>query len=368
MESAEPAMEKLAVNASFWSGRRVFFTGHTGFKGAWLGQWLGLLGAEVTGYALPPPTEPSLFSALAGRRHGRSTVGDLADRAHLEATIAAARPEIVLHLAAQALVRASYEDPVGTFATNVLGTVHVLEAVRRTPSVRAIVVVTSDKSYENREWRWGYRETDSLGGRDPYSSSKACAELVTAAYRDSFLAERGMLVATARGGNVIGGGDYAKDRLVPDLLRAFAAGESASIRNPLSTRPWQHVLELLCGYLTLAERLHAGDANFAGPWNFGPPPSDVKPVSWIADRLAREWGAGASWATSAGAHPYEARALTLDATKATTELGWRPALPLGEALSWIVDFERRLVSEHAADLVREQVIRYERRCEGGAPH
>jgi CDP-glucose 4,6-dehydratase len=355
------------VNPSFWAGRRVFVTGHTGFKGAWLGEWLSALGAEVWGYSLPAPTEPSLFAALGDRSLVRSTIGDVANREQLGKAINEAKPEIVLHLAAQALVRASYEDPVGTFATNVLGTVHVLEAVRSTPSVKAVLVVTSDKSYENREWLWGYRETDGLGGRDPYSSSKACAELVTAAYRDSFLAERGVLVATARGGNVIGGGDYAKDRLIPDLLRAFAAGQPASIRNPAATRPWQHVLELLRGYLMLAERLHAGDTKFVGPWNFGPPTHDVRPVSWLADQLAQEWGGAAAWVTTTGAHPHEARALTLDATKATTELGWRPALPLAEALPWIVDFERRQHTEHAADLVRDQIARYEQRCTGDSP-
>src|SRR4051812_32894796 len=269
----------MVVGPAFWRSKRVLITGHTGFKGAWLSLWLGELGAEVTGYALSPPSEPSLFQAagLADRMH--STLGDVRDLSALRGAFRAARPELVLHLAAQALVRPSYDDPVTTFDTNVMGTVNVLEAARHEPSVRSVVVVTSDKCYENREWPWGYRENEAMGGHDPYSSSKGCAELVTAAYRSSFAKGR-LGIASARAGNVIGGGDWAKDRIIPDFVRAVTQGQALRVRNPGAVRPWQHVLEPLAGYLLLAEHLYSEPQRFAEAWNFGPADSDARPVSW----------------------------------------------------------------------------------------
>jgi CDP-glucose 4,6-dehydratase len=335
------------MNPTFWRGRAVFLTGHTGFKGSWLTIWLHQLGARVTGYALDPPTDPSLFALAAAGEGIEDLRGDVRDRAALASAIRRAKPDIVLHMAAQSLVRVSYEAPVETYATNVMGTVHVLDAMRGVPTIRAAVVVTSDKCYENREWDRGYREDDALGGYDPYSSSKGCAEIVTAAYRRSFFghgdgAARGAAIASARAGNVIGGGDWAPDRLLPDLLRAFAERRPAIIRNPSSTRPWQHVLEPLRGYLTLAERLWSDAARAQGSWNFGPLESDVKPVAWIADEAAAKWGDSASWDTGPGAHPHEARSLQLDVTKAQNELGWKPVLSAEDAIDMTVRWYRAL--------------------------
>lgn len=345
---------------SFWHNRRVFLTGHTGFKGAWLALWLAELGAKVTGFALAPDGGDSLFTVagIEGRIH--SNIGDIRDATALQAAMAAAAPDIVLHLAAQSLVRRSYRDPVGTYATNVMGTVHCLEAIRATPSVRAAVIVTSDKCYENRETGQAYREDDPMGGHDPYSSSKACAELVAAAYRSSFLSG-GCQVATARAGNVIGGGDGSEDRLVPDVLRAFQAVHSVEIRSPNATRPWQHVLESLHGYMMLAERLAGGDgAAWAEAWNFGPDPSGCQPVSHIVRRLAATWGEGASWHLSAGPHPHEAAALAIDAAKARTRLGWQPRLDLDRALDWTVEWHRAvLAGEDAVEVCLAQIARYQ---------
>jgi CDP-glucose 4,6-dehydratase len=330
--------------ADFWAGRRVYLTGHTGFKGGWLSLWLQSWGAEVTGYALPPATEPSLFDVIGLGHSMRSEFGDVRDFPELLRSVSAAQPEIVFHLAAQSLVLSSYEDPITTVATNVLGTVHVLEAIRRTPSVRAAVIVTSDKCYENREWYWGYREDEAMGGRDPYSSSKGCAELVTAAYRNSFFVNASgqnsrCAVATARAGNVIGGGDWARDRLVPDLCRAFAAGKSAEIRNPSAVRPWQHVLDPLAGYITLAHGL-AEDCSYAQGWNFGPAADDAKAVEWVARKAADAWGEGAQWhaAEHDAAAPHEARYLKLDCSKANTLLGWFPTWRIGSAIERTVDW------------------------------
>jgi CDP-glucose 4,6-dehydratase len=327
------------MDATFWAGRRVLLTGHTGFKGAWLTLWLRKWGARVTGLALSPPTQPSLFAAAdagAGLTH---RIADVRDAAAVREAVETTRPEIVLHLAAQPLVRHSYVDPVGTYATNVMGTVNVLDAVRGVGGVKAVVCVTTDKCYENREWAWGYRETDALGGHDPYSNSKACAELVSAAYRDSFLREGGTALATARAGNVIGGGDWAADRLVPDLVCAFAAARPAVVRNPFAIRPWQHVLEPLGAYLLLAHRLYEHPETYAKPWNFGPDDADAQPVAWVADRLAKTWG-GRARCEQAGAtahpQPHEARYLKLDCSAAKAELAWRPTLSLGQALDWTV--------------------------------
>jgi CDP-glucose 4,6-dehydratase len=328
------------VSDAFWSGRRVFLTGHTGFKGSWLALWLARMGAQVTGFALPAE-DPSLFRMAGVEAVVTHVEGDIRDLAAVEAAMAQCDPEVVFHLAAQPLVRESYRTPVETFATNVQGTVHVLDACRRAPSLKAIVCVTSDKCYENNEWVWPYREADPMGGHDPYSASKGAAELVIAAYRRSFFdAEQGgPLLASVRAGNVIGGGDWAKDRLIPDIVRALAAGEAPLIRAPGAIRPWQHVLEALGGYLLIAGRLLERREWAATAWNFGPADSDVQPVGWIADRLTAQWGAP-GWERGKEAGPHEANILKLDCAKARSVLGWKPALTLGDALSMIVAWHR----------------------------
>jgi CDP-glucose 4,6-dehydratase len=331
-----------APTAAFWGGRRVLLTGHTGFKGAWLALWLQHLGAEVHGLALGRPSAPALYD-VAGVEAGMAATYevDVRDRDAVAAATGQVAPEVVLHLAAQPLVRRSIVAPIETYATNVMGTAHVLEAVRATPSVRAVVVVTTDKCYENREWQWGYRETEPLGGKDPYSSSKAAAELVAGAYRATYFSEDGgARLATARAGNVIGGGDWGADRLVPDLLLGFASAEATPIRNPRAVRPWQHVLNPLEGYLVLAERLAEG-SDVARPWNFGPAEDDARAVGWVADRLVELWGEPAAWRHDGGEHPPEAGLLKLDSSEARRVLGWAPRWDLGEAL-------RRIVEWHAA--------------------
>lgn len=337
---------KPMPNPTFWRGKRVFVTGHTGFKGSWLTLWLKQLGADVTGYALNPITTPNLFElANVGEHDCRSQIADIRDYPKLKETIAAATPDIVFHLAAQPLVRRSYLDPRETYETNVMGTVNLLEAIRHTPSVRAAVIVTSDKCYENREWVWGYREEEPMGGHDPYSNSKGCAELVTAAMRDSFFGTQAKgqykaAIASARAGNVIGGGDWAEDRLIPDIVRAIAAGQPANIRNPDAIRPWQHVLEPLAGYLLLAERLYTQGAEFASGWNFGPGNDESRTVRWICDHMVQHWGHGAAWRQDGSIHPHEATYLKLDSSKARMQLGWRPRLTLAQCLDWLVDWYR----------------------------
>jgi CDP-glucose 4,6-dehydratase len=338
------------MTPSFWSGKKVFVTGHTGFKGSWLSLWLQQLGAQVTGYALQPPTNPSLFEVAQVAQGMTSIIGDIRDGAMLTNAMRQAAPDIVIHMAAQPLVRRSYVDPVETYSTNVMGTVHLLEAVRQTPSVRAVVNVTTDKCYENKEWVWGYRENEPMGGFDPYSSSKGCAELVTAAYRNSFFnsskhSEHQVALATARAGNVIGGGDWAADRLIPDILRAIENGQGVNIRNPQATRPWQHVLEPLSGYLTLAEELFAHGPAFAEAFNFGPANEDIKPVQWIVEQLTQQWGDGATWHIAGGSHPHEAHYLKLDCSKAYAMLGWSPRWNLSQALKAIVTWHKAH-SEH----------------------
>ena len=331
------------MNRSFWKGRRVLVTGHTGFKGSWLSLWLQSAGAEVTGYALPPPTDPSLFESARVGRGMRSILGDIRDAAAFDRAFDVSAAEIVFHLAAQPLVRASYADPVGTWSTNVMGTVNLLEAVRRHPSVGALVNVTSDKCYENREWERAYREDDPLGGRDPYSSSKAGAEIVTSAWRRSFFGGSGApAIATARAGNTIGGGDWAMDRLVPDVLEAFRGGRAVKIRNPDAVRPWQHVLDAVAGYLVLAERLRTDGAPFAQAWNFGPGGSDVRTVRSVVERLVALWGDGARWEPDPdrASQPPEAGLLQLDSAKARTRLAWAPRLPLDEGLAWTAQWHR----------------------------
>lgn len=325
------------------TGRRVFLTGHTGFKGGYLALWLARLGAKVRGYALDPPTEPNLFTAARVGELIEDERGDLLDFKRLSASIQDFQPEIIFHLAAQPLVRRSYANPVGTYATNVMGTAHVLESARGIHSVRGIVVVTSDKCYENHESETGYTEDNALGGYDPYSSSKACCELVASAYRASFfppqrISEHHVALATARAGNVIGGGDWAQDRLVPDLVRGFTSGVPVSIRNPAAVRPWQHVLEPLSGYLMLAEELLRGDAAFACAWNFGPGDNGSRPVSWIASALAERWGKDAQWVTDGGVHPHETNCLKLDSSRARKLLGWQPKLSLARALDLIANW------------------------------
>jgi CDP-glucose 4,6-dehydratase len=330
--------------STFFQGKKVFLTGHTGFKGGWLSLWLQAMGAEVYGYALNPPTDPNLFTvAEVGNGMASSEIADIRDADKLRHAMQAARPEIVFHLAAQPLVRYSYAQPAETYAVNVMGTVNLLEAVRATPGVKAVVNVTTDKCYENREWVWGYRENEAMGGFDPYSSSKGCAELVTAAYRNSFFqpssAVASPAVATARAGNVIGGGDWAADRLIPDFLRALDAGEILKIRSPLSTRPWQHVLEPLSGYLNLAERLYTGGANFAEAWNFGPADTDARSVQWIVERLAG-MRKDVNWKCDETPQPHEAHYLKLDSSKARSQLGWQPRWQLEKALNKTVEWHQ----------------------------
>jgi len=333
------------VNPEFWRGKRVFVTGHTGFKGGWLATWLHRLGADVSGYSLPTGTDPAFFSASGVGKFVHTTYGDVRDLSNLVDAVTQSKAEIVFHLAAQSLVRASYRDPVGTYATNVMGTVNLLEAVRFNKSVRAVVIVTSDKCYENQEWVWGYRENEPMGGYDPYSNSKGCAELVTAAYRSSYFnpehyGTHGVALGSARAGNVIGGGDWAEDRLIPDFVRSMIAGEELRIRSPFAIRPWQHVLEPLSGYLALAERLVVDGAAYAEPWNFGPDDHDAKPVSWLVEKLVDAWGHGARWRADDDVHPHEAHYLKLDISKARMRLGWEPRWSLEATLGKVVDWYR----------------------------
>jgi len=360
-------MENLVMTRGFWRGKRVFLTGHTGFKGGWLALWLMDMGAEVHGYALTPPTEPNLFTALKLQDHlARSTIADIRDSVSLTHAMQAARPDIVLHLAAQPLVRHSYVAPEETYAVNVMGTVNLLEAVRRTPGVKAVVNVTTDKCYENREWVWPYRENEPLGGFDPYSSSKACSELVTSAYRRSFLEAAGVQLATARAGNVIGGGDWAADRLVPDFLRALDAGQKLTIRSPQATRPWQHVLEPLSGYLTLAERLFLEGQDYAEAWNFGPDESDARAVQWIVEYLCSQTP-GASWRCDAAPQPHEANTLRLDSSKAKARLGWYPRWNLNTALAMTLEWHQAwCTNADMAGVSLQQIQQYERAGSGPA--
>jgi CDP-glucose 4,6-dehydratase len=358
-------MNRAFVHAPAWEGKRVFITGHTGFKGSWLSTWLTTMGASVKGYALAPATDPNLFETLGLEGELAHIVADIRDRDRLERELCSFEPEVVFHLAAQPLVRDSYAQPVETYATNVMGTVHLLDAVRRCDSVRAVVNVTTDKCYHNREWVWGYRETDSLGGYDPYSSSKAASELVTASYRQSFFhsdrhAEHGVGLASARAGNVVGGGDWSKDRLVPDAARAFVAGEPVVVRNPRATRPWQHVLEPLSGYIILAQKLQDGAA-MAEAWNFGPVAEDVVPVGVLMDRFVAAWGGGVSWSDGSGGQkgPHEAGLLMLDCSKAHHLLGWAPRLHLDACLEATAEWYRRegagAPGPELLDLTRRQI-------------
>jgi len=345
------------MNVSFWKDKKVFVTGHTGFKGSWLCMWLKQLGVEVTGYALDPATDPNLFLAAHVSGGMESLIGDIRDRHGLAKAMLDARPEVVIHMAAQALVRYSYRHPVETYTTNVMGAVHLLEAVRQCDSVKSVLLITSDKCYENQEREEGYREDEPMGGFDPYSNSKGCAELVVSAYRRSFFdGGKKVSLATARAGNVIGGGDWSEDRLIPDMVRAFSTGDEVVIRHPKAVRPWQHVFEALHGYLLLLERMDDDPGSFSQAWNFGPADEDVRDVAWIVERFATAWG-DADWRIEADAEElHEAHLLKLDCSKARRELSWRPVVDIDQALQWTADWYRAYYGEHDTALISGQQL------------
>ena len=353
------------MNLDFWKNKRVFITGHTGFKGTWLCLFLSYMGAKVTGYALKAPTNPSLFEITKAEELIEASIeGDIRNLKYLQQSMQKANPEIVIHMAAQPLVRESYKIPVETYETNVMGTVHVMEAIRHCQNVKAVVNVTTDKCYENKEWAWGYRENEAIGGYDPYSSSKGCSELVTAAYRSSFFSaetykKHGIAIATARAGNVIGGGDWANDRLIPDLIRAILAGEDIMLRNPQAIRPWQHVLEPLYGYLTLSQHLYEKGMMFAEGWNFGPHDNDAKSVSWIVNELCRLWGSGVKCNLHCGDQLHEATYLKLDCSKAKARLNWEPVWNLKQALEkiyeWVSAYQK---NNNMRELCYQQIAEY----------
>ncbi len=355
------------MSPEFWKGKKVLVTGHTGFKGSWLALWLQNLGTKVIGYALPPPSNPSLFEIADVASRMKSLAADVRDLDRLKSCISENRPEIIIHMAAQALVRLSYDNPVETYATNVMGTVNILEAVRYSKDIKVVIIVTSDKCYENKEWVWGYRENDPFGGSDPYSNSKGCAELVASAYRSAYFnaehyLRHGIALATTRAGNVVGGGDWGRDRLIPDIMNAFMKNRLVMIRNPNAVRPWQHVLDPLNGYLTLAERLWQDGPRFAEGWNFGANEQDTRPVSWIADFLVRLWGDGACWKYDSSNHPHEANCLRLDCSKAKTQLNWSPKLSLETALDWIVEwYQGYRNNEDMRRLTQNQINSYQER-------
>ncbi len=351
-------MEDVGLKSDFWYDRRVLLTGHTGFKGSWLLLILQAMGARVTGLSKEPDTNPSMFRQIGGDQLCDHHIADIRDPSAVSKIVLNAQPEIILHLAAQPLVRRSYVDPIETFATNVLGTAHLLEAARQVDGLKAIVSVTTDKCYKNTGQTEGYAEDDMLGGHDPYSNSKACAELVTQCFRDSFFASKGVGIATARAGNVIGGGDYSDDRLVPDAVRAFSSDQPLEIRNPAAVRPWQHVIEPLSGYCRLAEQLAVDPARFAGGWNFGPRASDMAPVSQIIDLFVHQWGRDHSYVQQSGDHPHEAAMLTLDSGKAKTQLGWTPRLTLEQATGWTADWYRGVEAGADAGLMARMQIRH----------
>ncbi len=353
------------VNSSFWKNKQILITGHTGFKGSWLSLWLHSMEANIIGYSLPPPTNPNLFETIHLADKITSIIGDVRDFEHLHTVIANYKPEIIFHLAAQPLVRYSYSHPIETYATNVMGTVHLLEAVRQIGSVKVIINVTSDKCYQNREWIWGYRENEPMGGYDPYSSSKGCSELVTAAFQNSFFnttdfAKHGTALASVRAGNVIGGGDWAEDRLIPDIIHAFMAGKPVIIRNSQAIRPWQHVLEPLSGYLLLAQKLWEDGSQYAEGWNFGPNENDAKPVGWIVDYLTKIWGENVSWKKDIQTkHPHEAHYLKLDCSKAKSKLDWHPKWDIETALNITVDWYKAYQQEKDMySLMKEQIRVY----------
>ena len=355
------------INKEFWKYKRVFLTGHTGFKGSWLSILLNMLGADVTGYALDPPTDPSLFEEAKIGKIVNHNIGDIRDLENLKKVMVDANPDIVIHMAAQPLVRESYLDPVGTYHTNVMGTVHLLEAIRSCHNVRSVVNITTDKCYENKEWIWGYRENEPMGGYDPYSNSKGCSELVTSSYRNSFFnpekysKEHQVSIASARAGNVIGGGDWAKDRLIPDIIRSLRKKEPVLIRSPYAIRPWQHVMEPLSGYLTLGEALYGGNGiDFVGGWNFGPKDEDAKTVEWIVEKMCELWGNGAEYSIDKQPYPHEAGYLKLDISKARSLLNWEPQLNLSESLESIVNWNQNREDLSVIDLCLNDMHNYSR--------
>jgi len=352
------------VNPAFWKNKKVFLTGHTGFKGSWLSLWLTSMGAEVTGYALAPNTQPNLYDVLdIGRTINSSLIGDIRDLELLQKSMHDSEPDIVIHMAAQPLVRYSYANPVETYSTNVMGTVHILEAARFSPTIRATVIVTTDKCYENKEWVWGYRENEQIGGYDPYSNSKGCAEMVTSAYRQSYFSNPNSTnkVASARAGNVIGGGDWSEDRLIVDAIKAFEANKPLKIRNPLATRPWQHVLEPLSGYLILAQALYEEVSSFASSWNFGPRNEDNRSVQEVIDLLISYWGETARWEKEGSEQPHEANLLKLDCSKAYTKLGWIPKWDLETATEKIVQWQKAYqTQENMREVSLMQINQYMR--------
>jgi len=366
--SSNPSVEQRGVvNPAFWNNKRIFLTGHTGFKGGWLSLWLAAMGAKVTGYALAPNTTPNFFEVAkieAGLEQFH--LADVRDLGKLQKAMGDAKPEIVIHMAAQPLVRYSYDNPVETYATNVMGTVHVLESIRTLDCVRAAVIVTTDKCYENREWVWGYRENEPMGGHDPYSNSKGCAELVASAYRQSYFSpekysKHQVAIASARAGNVIGGGDWSGDRLIPDAIKAFEAKTPLMIRNPLATRPWQHVLEPLSGYLILAQALHQEGARFDGGWNFGPRDGDARSVREVIELLIQNWGSVASWVQDKREQPHEAHSLKLDCSKARQYLGWSPRLSLEQAIENITQWHHAYQQQsNMHEMSLKQITRYQK--------
>jgi len=348
------------INPDFWSGKRVLLTGHTGFKGSWLSLWLQSMGSSLSGIALDPPTTPALFAVARVAEGMEHRIADIRDFAAVKAQIDEFQPEIIIHMAAQPLVRYSYQEPIETYATNVMGTVHVLEAARHAGSVKAVINVTTDKCYENHEWVWGYRENEPMGGHDPYSSSKGCSELVTSAYRRSFFDQAGIALASVRAGNVIGGGDWSIDRLIPDVLGAFEKKTPVVIRSPNAIRPWQHVLEPLSGYLMLAQALYEEDKEFSSGWNFGPNDEDSKSVQWIVEQMARKWGDGATWIQDNDDHPHEANYLKLDISKAKNQLGWKPVWNLDQALEKIINWHKAWISHRdMRSLCEQQIASYQ---------
>jgi CDP-glucose 4,6-dehydratase len=358
-------MVMQAISQEFWRGKKVFLTGHTGFKGAWLALWLQQLGARLTGYSLAPHTSPNFFEVSDVAKGMNSVIGDILDMQKLSQEVQSSKAEIILHLAAQSLVHQGYKTPVETYATNVMGTVNVLEAARHQPSVRGVVVITTDKCYENKEWYWGYRENDPMGGYDPYSSSKGCAELVTASYRSSYFnmdqhLQHGVGIASARAGNVIGGGDWAADRLIPDMVRAITNKEAVKIRRPNAIRPWQHVLEPLAGYLMLAQNLLLPNTLASSAFNFGPSDEDAKPVIDIAKYVTSSWGEGAAWTQDTAEHPHEAQYLKLDCSKAKAVLGWHPKMNLHQALDYVVQWHKaHLAGRNMRQISLEQIVQFE---------
>lgn len=365
MELRQRSLESLGMTSEFWKNKKVALTGHTGFKGSWLSLWLKNLEATLSGYSLPPVSYPSLFE-LANVADGmRSEIGDIRDLGHVKKFLQEHSPEILIHMAAQALVVKSHESPHETYTTNILGTLNMLEAVRQTDSVRVLVIITSDKCYQNKEWVWGYREEDSLGGNDPYSSSKACAELITNAYRQSYFKKpyspfKNVAVATARAGNVIGGGDWAMNRLIPDVMRSLANNNQVIIRNPKSIRPWQFVLEPLRGYLDLVEQLWNNGIEYAEEWNFGPNEFEGQSVSWIAERLDKLWGTTLGWKELPQIYPHEASYLRLDCSKANQKLNWVPKLNISTTLEWVVDWYKSYGNNaNIEELTMNQIKKYQ---------